>query len=514
MTSTTGYAALYCRLSPRPDGSYEGVPAQAEWGRAYAAKTWPGVPVRVFSDAGISAANGDRRPAYEALREAIAAGEVACLWSVEQTRLERREVEWFTLAAELDAAGIAELHTNRDGVVRVRDEVSGIKAVLAAAEVRKLKRRVNDKLDKIAAEGRPSGAQVYGYRRGTDETGRKTLVVVEDEAATVRDVAAKVIAGWSLSRIAADLREQGLHGAHRRKVRDEAGEVRLDEAGQPVTRPTAITGTTVRKMVTNPVIAGWRVHRGVTLRRGVWPPILDEATWNVVRDKLAAPRTVERVDGGTYPVPGVHGSTARRYLLTGGVATCGVCGAPLVAQMKQLSRKLANGTRVLWKVAPYYGCHPKVGGKACVGLMGDPLEEYVTTRVLDELDKPAFREALAVDSHDDERERVTTKLRAAEGRRKRLASQWGAGDLTDEEWDAARVALDSTERALRIALAAIPPAVAHVDPGLIRDGWSAMNLDERREIVGMFVAKVVISRATPGTRFFDDRRVAIEWRRR
>jgi len=50
------------------------------------------------------------------------------------------------VAARLDVAGITELHTNRDGVVPVRDEVAGIKAMLNAGEVRKLKRRVNDRL--------------------------------------------------------------------------------------------------------------------------------------------------------------------------------------------------------------------------------------------------------------------------------------------------------------------------------------------------------------------------------
>jgi hypothetical protein len=48
----TGYAALYCRLSPRPDGSYEGVEDQEKWGREYAASKWPGEPVEVFPRAG------------------------------------------------------------------------------------------------------------------------------------------------------------------------------------------------------------------------------------------------------------------------------------------------------------------------------------------------------------------------------------------------------------------------------------------------------------------------------
>src|SRR2546430_132282 len=468
----TGYAALYCRLSPRPDGSYEGVPAQAKWGRTYAAAHWPDVPVRVFTDAGISAANGDHRPGFEELREAVARGEVAHLWAVEQTRLERREVEWFRLAAELDAAGITELHTNRDGIVRVRDEVAGIKAVLAAGEVRKLKRRVNDRLAEIAADGRPAGSRVYGYRHGLDERGGKTLIVVEEEAAVIRESAEKILAGWSLSRIAAELRERGLHGAHRRKVKGADGAVATDTTGQLVTKPSTITNKTVKSMVSNATVAGWRTHQGRRIR-GVWPAILDESTWNAVRDKLAAPRTVERSDGGTYPLSAApRASTGRRHLLTGGGAVCGGCGHPLVASMKQLKGKGSG------KVAPYYLCHPKTGGRACIGIMANPLEDYVRDRLLDELDKPAFRAALAADDHTAAREDITEALRTVERKRRALAGDWSRDELTDEEWRTARAQLAERERELRAELAAVPPPVADRDLALIRDAWPAMNLDE------------------------------------
>jgi site-specific DNA recombinase len=80
-----------------------------------------GLPVRVFADNHLSAADDDVvRPGYVELRAAVARGEVAQLWAVEQSRLERREAHWFTLAAELDAAGVDQLHTNRDGIVPVR----------------------------------------------------------------------------------------------------------------------------------------------------------------------------------------------------------------------------------------------------------------------------------------------------------------------------------------------------------------------------------------------------------
>ena len=479
----TRYAALYCRLSPRPDGSYEGVDAQESWGRDYAASAWPVFPVRVFADTGISAANGDHRPGYESLCEALKRGEVAHLWAVEQSRLERREVEWFTLAALLDAAGIAELHTNRDGIVRVRDEVAGIKAVLNAGEVRKLKRRVNDRLAENAANGRPPGSRPFGYQHAVDEQGGKTYEVVPGQADAIRWAAEKVLAGWSLANIAAELRVRGLRGAHGGTI----------AAGQ------------VRRMVTNPTVAGHRVHQGRIIGRGVWEPILDEQTWQACKAKLGASRTVRRKDGGSYPVKAARRSVGRRYLLTGGLAVCGVCTAPLVASMKQLKNM---GT-----ARPYYLCHPKTGGRACVGINADQTEAHVVAELFAELDKPEFLNAIAADGHADHRDAIADALRATERRRDDLAALWATpGELTTAEWQTARRALAEHEHQLRQELAAVPPPLVNVDITAARAAWPDMTLDERREFIRLFIAEVTIRRAKPGTRGFDSGRVAINWR--
>jgi site-specific DNA recombinase len=112
------HVAIYCRLSPRPDGRSEGVDVQERRGRQVAAETWPGLPVVVYADRLLSAADEDVwRPGFEKLRQAIRDGEVAHLWCAEQSRLQRLETGWFELAAELDAAGIPAVHTDRDGIV-------------------------------------------------------------------------------------------------------------------------------------------------------------------------------------------------------------------------------------------------------------------------------------------------------------------------------------------------------------------------------------------------------------
>ena len=109
----SGHVALYLRISIDRGGRAEGVDVQERQGRAYAASTWPGIPVVAYSDNDLSAASDDVwRPAFEKLRQAVRDGQVTRIWAVEQSRLQRREVGWFELAAELTAAGITEVHTS------------------------------------------------------------------------------------------------------------------------------------------------------------------------------------------------------------------------------------------------------------------------------------------------------------------------------------------------------------------------------------------------------------------
>jgi site-specific DNA recombinase len=482
----TKHTAIYARLSPRPDGSYEGVDVQERQGRKYAAQHWPGVPVVVYADPGISAANGDHRPRYEALRAAVAAGHVAHVWVVEQSRLERREVQWFELAAELDAAGITEVHTDRDGIVRVRDEVAGIKAVLAASEVRKLKARVNAKLSDNAGQGQPPGVRPFGYAHAT-VNGVKTYRQVPEQAAAIRDAAAMVLRGWSLAHVAAELRARGVRGAHGAEV----------------------SWQTVRRWLISPTIAGQRVHRGVIVGPGNWAPILDAATWQACRRKLAGQRMVQRHDGnGEHAVSSTRRTTtARRYLLTGGVARCGICGAELTA-----SETTRRGKRFA-----LYECRPTKGGRNCVAIKGEALESYVRDELLAQLDTPEFLAMIADgDPYEDERQRLAAALSELESRRGELARMWAQpGVMTTAEWHSARDGLAEQGQRLHVELAELPPAIGPaIDIATVRATWNtSMTLGERREIVSLFVERVTIGRATLGRRGFDAGRVTITWRR-
>lgn len=466
---------IYCRESIDRSGRAENVADQERWGREYAASKWPGVPVRVFTDNDVSAV-GKPRPGYEALRAAIGRGEIAHVWAKEQSRFERDEIGWFIVAAELDAAGLTELHTDRDGVVQVRSDVAGIKAVIAAGERRRLMERINDRLDSIAGQGLPPGSRPFGYVHAFTSHGVRTYAVVPEQAQAIRDAAARVLSGWSLAAVAAELRERGLKGGH----------------------GGTITAGTVRRMLTSPTVAGRRIHRGRDVGAGNWPAILDADTQQAVADRLAAARTVRRSDGGTYPVGSAHsGYTGRRYALTGGLAVCGRCGAPLKGQVLQAA-----------KGKPYLQCYVKGCG---LGIMLPETEAYVADRLFAELDKPEFLDRIAADGHSGRRDELTRGLRAVEAKRRELARMWGADELTTEEWQGARQAQDEREQRLRSELAAVAPPPRRVDAAQARAAWPAMTLGEKREMLRLFIDRVVVKPATRGRRGFDDGRVDVEF---
>jgi DNA invertase Pin-like site-specific DNA recombinase len=458
MTTTT--VALYCRLSPRPDGTYEGVDRQEAWGRAYAARTWPDLPVTVYADTGVSAL--DSRPGYDRLQEAIAAGTIGHVWAVEQTRLERDEVGWFQLAYLLTAAGIEAVHTERDGIVRL-DEVGGIKAVIAAAELRRLKRRVNDTLDHLAAEGRPGGGHHVAYRHTVDPEGRATLEVIPEVAEAVRWAADRVLTGWTLTAVAAEM--------ERRKV--------------PTAHGGRWTHGNVKGMLTSPIVAGLRVHRGQVARPGTWEPVLELDTWRHLSALLDGPRRRPH----------------RTYLLSG-LARCGLCDGGLTGR-----RRHARG-----KAVPFYFCAPTVGGCSRLAIIAGPLEEHVRDRLLGELDRrEAFGAALAEDQDQALRADLARRLAAVDTRHVDLARRWAAGDLPASAWDAARGDLEVERARLAGELAAVPAPAGRVTAGELREGWDLMTVQERRHVVGLYVARVHVEPAVPGRRFDPDR-IGVAWR--
>jgi site-specific DNA recombinase len=502
-----GYVALYCRISQARNGRLEKVDQQERWGRSYAAKHWPGLPVQVFADNALTAADEDvERPEFNRLRECIVRGEVLHLWAVEQYRLERVEVRWFQFAQECDEGELEEVHTDRDGVIRVRDDIAGIKAVLGAGEVRRMKRRLKDHMTDLADQGRPRHGSVYGYTHGVNAQGDKTLEIEPVEAFVIRWMAESLLAGWPMAGIARTLNEfNGFRLAFGLPA------CLPKRAGRPMRRNGEVyaytrldwVGEKVRKVLTKPAVAGERVHMGQVTRKGTWEPILDEVTWRRVCAVLETPRQVEGTDGRSYKSGGRQ-RPARGYLYTGWLY-CGRCGGRMTGRNRHT--KTGPGTR-------RYFCNKNQANHGCgrIAIKAEPLERDVTARFLVHLQSDEFRAALADDGVTKERERIAAELSDIDAQDVKLADKWASGGLPDAAWDVARSRLKERRSKLLSDLAATPDSPDIVDPDTVVDAWDLMSPDEQRHVIGLWVARIEVGPGTPGSKVYDPSRVTIEWR--
>ena len=58
----------------------------------------------------------------------------------------------------------------------------------------------------------------------------------------------------------------------------------------------------------------------------------------------------------------------------------------------------------------------------------------------------------------------------------------------------------------------MPAPPTQIDITGARQAWPVMTLDERRELIRLFVSTVEISRAVPGSKSFNSDRIEICWR--
>ena len=353
-----------------------------------------------------------------------------------------------------------------------------ITGAVARKESEDKSRRLRRMMVELVDEGRPNGGpRPYGWRRvgarpvTKGDTDTRALVPDEDEAKIVREMTERVARGETLTGIARSLNARGVP----------------TRAGKPW------NPTNVRRVVLNGTNAGLRFHKGREVGRAAWADvaIVDEATWR------RAHRVLTHEERAT-----LHRRTARRYLLTGGLLRCGVCGNPLMT-------KPVNGR-------PSYACrpttdqtHPGCGG---VTVIAEPVEAIIAEAVLRRIESPEFAEALGrEEGHDAD---AAAQAATIEAEMAQLARDLSVGAMTLGEWKAMRPGYERrlADARSRIATdttsAAVGPFAGR--PEELRQEWArrADDLDWRQAIVRSVLDHVVIAptgRAS-GNRF-DSRRI-------
>lgn len=295
------------------------------------------------------------------------------------------------------------------------------------------------------------------------------LTVRTEEADALREAADRILNGASLRSTAVWLNDSG----HR------------TSAGGPW-HPN-----TVRRVLTNPRVAGM-VELEDSLDTADWEPIIDPRDWEKLTNLLTDPARRSASVG-----------SARVYLLTGGLARCGLCDSPLVARP---DRSGARG----------YICRsgPPTQGCGRIRVHGDALEEHVGVKTLARLADPAVRErllALGSAAASDAAERV----RDLQQKARDLADDYADGKI-------ARFSFAQSSKSITDRIAAAREAGRRADevyllaplstPHALASWWNDATPQERRALTRLVVDHVDVHPVrVRGARTFDPDRVVVHW---
>lgn len=444
------------------------------------------------------------RPAYDEMVRDYEAGSfdaIVCYDLDRLTRQPRQLEDWIDAAEDrglklITANGEADLNTD-GGRLYAR-----VKAAVARGEVERKSARQSAAHVQRASQGRPpKGVRPFGYAIDGSVVPAEAEVVAQlFKLFAVQD-------GPSLAALAAGLSgkearhiPQSLHHVQRftRTLAIERNERRAEDGldPRPVPEDGPWSSSTVLGILRNPRYAGWSVYtdrrdRTKNKRRswyaqvmrdengdrikGQWEPIVEEATWLAVQERLDMP---ERVTNRT-------GSTSRKHLGSG-LFLCGICGKPVKA----------HGARY-----------------RCAGHMmrvRSSVDDWVLRIVRARLARPDLKDALP--SRDEPRLRaIQAQIAAHEGKIKRAQHDYDEEII--ESYDLKRVR--ERENAKIVVLEAERTALtATTDLGGVLNAESPVaafddaDLAIQRRVVDFFCT-VELLPAPRGRRTFDPETVRV-----
>lgn len=453
----TTRAAIYTRISKDLAHEGLGVARQLMDCRSYADQHGYEI-VAELEDNDISASGLKKRPSYLRLKELMEQRQVDLVLVYSMDRLHRNMAElisYIDLSRKTEVGiisitgGKVNLST-ADG--RFQAHIFG---AVAAAEREKTQERIKRKHLSLAQDGAWPGKRVYGYN--------EDATVVENEAAIIKELCERVLAGEGYNSVARDLNERGI----------------------PTLTGAKWRATTITGIVKSGRIAGHREHHGVITKRNAWPAIIDDETSMLLRARLVPGKS-----GGTRGGP-------RKHLLTG-LLRCGLCGHGLVRGLVGKSK------------TPNYRCPKNQGAGAC-GRLSIILE--ATEAFLAEVVFTAYDAAMVEDTGDDELTAWTEKRQALETRKTKLAELVGEGLMEPEEWIQASMAIKKQ-------LAEMPePRIsgkrAKITGEELRAAWPYMPTPAKRILLEETFVQVQVMprRIVTGAKIFDAGRLVPEWRR-
>ncbi|WP_054491352.1 recombinase family protein [Mycobacteroides immunogenum] len=435
-------AVIYTRVSYDDAGRSRSTDDQERECRAFCdSQGWPVRRVLCDKDVGASRYSKGKREAFEELKKILQPGDILVMW--ENSRAERRLGGFAELRDQCAELQVPWAYKGRVfDMNRSSDRLQAtFEAVIAENEIEQMVERMVRGKRSAAAEGKPFGHPPWGYKILRDQLSGRAINFVFDpeEIHLVRDAVRSALAGESMRSIAKRVNADGT---------------------RPRFRPQS--GSSLRRAIINPQLAGLRMYRGEVIGDALWEPIISREEHEKLVALITDPRRKSH-NRGYEP----------RWLLTG-IAVCGVCGA-LVA------RKTNRGQDI-------YICRSSSG---CVGRNIDYTDEVVkesVLTVLENLDPMIFAE------EDGSSGETLTELRRLEDLLDEYVELAATGEISPRAYakfeqklipqiESARSRLTASQRA-SAALAIAGPDVRRLWAAYEANG--AQGLLDRRAVLRFF----------------------------
>lgn len=512
--------------------------------------------VAIFSDNDVSAFTGKTRPGYRELLEHVKGGhvDVVVAWHVDRLHRSPVELEEYIAVSEATStitvtvkAGDLDLSTAAGRMV------ARMLGAAARHESEQKSERIRRKRRQEAESGRSHGPLGYGYNAAQR--------IIDDEAAVVRDVAARLLDGDSLYGIASDLTNRGVPtpGAGRwyhhqvrkldtSKSRDEPlgrlagalltgssdGDADQLIAGVPLTSADPDVQARGRSVLRETLRAGSPLSAGQAAKLfndvGVRPP---GTTWRAANLRAMIRRGTlcgwrdfgpggrgggELIAPGSWPpiltleetkrirllldAPDRKRTGRERRLLLSSILRCGRCGAPMGGHNSK-----SDG--------PRYACSSQPGLDRCgrLTVVAAPVDELVTEAVLAVLSDVEFRRNRVERAASKRVAAAEDEIEVVRELRDEYARDAAAGAITRTEWFTLRDGLTQREHAAQQVLGrsharrasglqAVPD-----DPDALVAWWEAADLKRKREVLKVLIDRVVVNPVGKSASRFDPARI-------
>ncbi|NNM37191.1 recombinase family protein [Micrococcus luteus] len=459
-------AVIYARVSRDRRQQERSVSEQEAECRAFvAAQGWEVAAVHVDNDRSASRYSRKDRPAWDVLMGELSRYDVLVTW--EASRATRNLEVYAELRRRCRDEGVLWAYSGRVYDLSRSDDafMTGLEMLTAERSSDDTAKRIQRTVRSQAKAGRPHGRIPFGYAREYDPTTGALVRQVphETEAPLIREMTRRVLDGESLYSISKDLSQRNV----------------------PRMRLNPWDTVRIKRVLTNPTIAGKRVYRGEVIGNADWEGIITPEEFEALKGVFSAPR---------YQALSHHGSEPRHLL--SGVARCGVCGS----KMKRVPASGRNAAR--------YEC--STHHTAIRQTWADDLVNAVMVARLRQPDALEVSNRPAGEGVVD----LARELRTLEQRLEGIYAEAAAGELSARGLTTveARILADMDEKRAQIARAATPTVPTIADPGALADGWAEADMLLKRSIVAALVNVAVHPTRKPGSKVFDPERIRITWK--